>query len=123
MEGCMISADVIQGFSPVESISCQAIAPVPAGTSSASSIKQAEVNVLSNFAQPQLAPPRHYMLGLLDMHNQIERVVSKEAVAFKAQLQVDRAELERLEQEKEAAFKEHAKEIASKNSWSAWASV
>ncbi|HSX37872.1 MAG TPA: hypothetical protein VLE95_03480 [Chlamydiales bacterium] len=73
--------------------------------------------------RPQLEPPRVYMLDLLEMHGQVEKVMAKEAAFFKKQTDIDLAQIAQLEKEKEEAFRKHVAESASKDNWSVLGSV
>jgi len=63
------------------------------------------------------------MLDLLEMHQGVEGVVSKEVTLFRCQSKIDLADIERLEKEKEEMFRKNAEEAASRNNWSVLGTV
>jgi hypothetical protein len=113
----------IQGLYAPDAVTLQAPNLAPSGLSAASSIARAENIPLPSRQRPQLEPPRHYMLDLLDMHRTVEDTVAKELTLFKEQSNLDLAEIDRLEKEKDEALRQHAEEAASRASWSVLANV
>jgi len=105
----------------------QPIRPTPSGLSSpSSSIATVEVSSfqLGSRERPQLEPPkRHYMLDLLELHEQVEGAVVKELRIFRTQTNLDLASIERLEKERDEALRRQAEDAASRNNWTVLGNV
>ena len=63
------------------------------------------------------APPPSPIRRLIDLQQQMEDVLSTQISQSEIAIQQNQAELDRLEQEKEKAFKKHADKVASSDSW------
>lgn len=96
----------------------QPIQPVPNGLSLDSSIGRVEGEFHPPRHRPQLeAPKQHYMLDLLDLHQGVEKTLSKELGQFKTQSTMDLNAIEKLEKEKEETIKKNIEETAARNNW------
>lgn len=108
----------LHGLQPLDPIHPIQPSRAPSGISAASSIDKAEGEAPPRH-RPQLEPPkRHYMLDLLEVHQGIEGVVSKEIIVFKKQSQNDMAQIEKLEKQREEALRRNAEDSASQGRWS-----
>lgn len=115
----------IQGLAAAEAAAFQPLKSVVAtGLSTDSSIGKADGVASPPRHRPQLQAPRyHYMLDLLDLHQGVEGVVSKELIVFKTQSKNDLAQIEKLEAKKNEELRRHAEDTASRNHWTVLGNV
>lgn len=72
---------------------------------------------------PKLEKPKHYMTGLIKAHQQLEEISDKQTAIFEKQINMDLAEIERLDAEKTAKIRESAKNLAFQTTWSTLSSI
>ncbi len=100
------------------------VKPAKDGHSAVSSIGRADGVARPSHLRPRLEPPKqHYMLDLLHLHQSVEGIVSKELIVFKEQSNLDIAQMDKLENEKNEALRKYAEESASRGSWNVLSNV
>jgi cob(I)alamin adenosyltransferase len=95
----------------------------PLASNSASSIAPASTKPVSEPLKPKLSPPRHFMLGVIDLHNALEGVTQQCIDQMGEQMRADLKELEHLSEERAAALEQHAREVASQQTWGVWVTI
>jgi hypothetical protein len=98
--------------------------PAKNGHPAVSSIGRVEGEARPSHLRPRLEPPKqHYMIDLLHLHQSVEGTVSKELIVFKEQSNLDIAQMDKLENEKNEALRKYAEESASRGSWNVLSNV
>lgn len=94
------------------------------GLSAVSTIeKAAEKERPAKRPAPVLEAPKHYMYGILQAHQGLERVCDKQSRIFESQMKVDMAEIDRLELEKTQKLKQQLESAKSEKNWGIFNSV
>ncbi len=101
------------------------IVPVRKPISSLSSISPFKAEPSAPKFRPELPAPakKHFMVGIIQAHQETERLTEKFSKQFESEVKADLAEIERLSAEKQEALQNAAKETESRNTWGVLSTV